>query len=236
MPINWVVVLLVTAVIKHKKPAGKRFLIAGFITLYLFSIPLLFKGFTRLWDVDTAPTANNQKYSCVIVLGGFSGDDGKGGGRFTWAADRFITGAQQVTTGKAGRILIAGGNGSLIPGEYREAPWAKQQLIALGIADSLILTEGNSRNTIENAVFTKAILDSNKIKPPYLLVTSAFHMRRAKMIFNKKGMDVLPLSCSYLTNNRVFDFADVLPQADVFANWSFYIKELAGYITNYLSA
>lgn len=236
LPFNWVVVLLVMAVIKRKKPAGKKFFVAGLVTLYLFSIPLLFKGFTRLWDVDSAPIASHQKYSCVIVLGGFSGDDGKGDGRFTWAADRFITGAQQVTTGKATRILITGGNGSLMPEAYREAPWAKQQLKALGIADSLILTEGNSRNTTENVVFSKVILDSNKLRPPYLLVTSAFHMRRAKMIFNKKGMGVVPLSCSYLTNNRVFSLTDILPQADVLANWAFYTKELAGYITNYFSA
>ncbi len=61
-------------------------------------------------------------------------------------------------------------------------------------------------------------------------------MRRAKMIFNKKGMEVVPLSCSYLTNNRVFNLTDILPQADVLANWAFYTKELAGYITNYFSA
>ncbi len=234
VPINWVLLLFVMAAVKFNKPNGRRYLITAIIFLYLFSIPLLLKCFTRLWDVETTVNnAGSRKYSCVIVLGGFSGSDSKGNGRFTWAADRFIIGAQQVTSGKALHILITGGDGSLVTDGFREAPWAKQQLKKLGIADSLILTESKSRNTLENAGFTKAMLDSNKLKPPYLLVTSAFHMRRAKMIFNKKGMDVVPYSCSYLINSHVFELTDLLPQAAILSNWSFYTKEMVGYVANY---
>lgn len=234
VPINWVLVLFVMAAIKFHKPSWRRYLFAAITLLYVFSIPLLLKGFTRLWDVETTVnTTESQKYSCVIVLGGFSGSDSRGNGRFTWAADRFIIGAQQVTSGKASHILISGGDGSLVTDGFREAEWAKQELKKLGIADSVILTESRSRNTLENAAFTKAILDSNKLEPPYLLVTSAFHMRRAKMIFNKKGMDVVPYSCSYLINNHVFELTDMLPHAAILSNWSFYTKEMVGYVANY---
>lgn len=234
VPLNWVFVLFIIAFIKRRKPIGRRFAFAGVIVLYIFTIPLLFKGFARLWDVDSAPSKNsNKKYSCVIVLGGFAGSDANGNGRFTWAADRFITGMQRVKTGKAANILISGGNGSLIPGGFREARWAKQQLLQLGVADSLILTEDRSRNTLENAEFSKVVLDSNRLKPPYLLVTSAFHMRRAKMIFNKKGLNVVAVSCSYLIGNDSYHVTDLLPQADVIGNWDFYTKEVVGYMVNY---
>lgn len=236
LPVNWILALLVAAFIKRNKPGGRSYLIAAIAVFYLLTIPLPFKGITRLWDVEPSYNINGKKYSCVIVLGGFSGTDGQGHGRFTWAADRFIIGAQQVKTGNAAHILITGGNGSLIPGAFKEASWVKQQLRSLGIPDSLILTESNSRNTLENAAFTKAILDSNGLKPPYLLVTSAFHMRRAKMIFNKKGMEVEPYSCSYVTNNRVFDLTDFLPQADILSHWGLYTKEVFGYIANYYFA
>jgi|SRR5215217_787112 len=234
VPVNWVLVLFVVAAVKFNKPNGRRYLIAAITLFYLFSVPLLLKGFTRLWDVKaTVSKADDRHYSCVIVLGGFSGSDGQGGGRFTWAADRFIIGAQQVASGKASHILISGGDGSLVTDGFREAPWAKQELKNLGIADSVILTESKSRNTLENATFTKAILNSNQLRPPYLLVTSAFHMRRAKMIFNKMGIEVVPYSCSYLTNNHVFELTDVLPHAGILSNWSFYTKELVGYVANY---
>ena len=236
LPINWVLALLIIAVFKHEKVKRGRYFIAGLILLYVFTTPVLFKVCTRMWDVKPNKGIDSIKYSCVIVLGGFSGPDGHNGGRFNWAADRFINGAQLLTTGKARRILITGGNGRLVPGTYRESTWAKLQLHKLGIADSLILTEANSRNTLENAKFSKQILKANNLQPPYLLVTSAFHMRRAAMIFNRKGMAVMPYPCSYLIDDSKFYFTDVWPQADVLWRWEFYLKEIVGYAANYFSA
>jgi len=235
LPLNWAFVLLLMAVFKRDKAKRRRYVIAGVTLLYILAAPILFKGFTRLWDVKHNEGGGNTKYSCVIVLGGFSGPDGHNGGRFSWAADRFINGAQLLTTGKAKCILFTGGNGSLAPGAYREAPWAKLQLQKLGIADSLILTESSSRNTVENAGFSKEILRANNLQPPYLLVTSAFHMRRAVMIFNRKGMDVRPYPCSYLTDDGSFYFTDLLPQAEILSHWELYLKEVAGYAVNYFA-
>ncbi len=132
--------------------------------------------------------------------------------------------------------MITGGNGNLIPGAFREATWARGELHKLGIPDSLILTESNSRNTDENATFSKKVLAANRLKPPYLLVTSAFHMRRSKMIFNKKGIEVIPYSCGYFTDYNRTTFNDLFPQADVLMYWELYLKEVVGYATNYFTA
>jgi len=236
VPLNWVLALLIVAVLKRDKVKRRAYIIAGITLLYVFSAPFLFKGFTRLWDIKPGVTkVDTTKYSCVIVLGGFSSEGIEGSGQFNRASDRFITATLLLTTNKARRILITGGNGDLVPGAYREAPWAKLQLQKLGIADSLILIEGNSRNTVENAVFSKRILLTNKLKPPYLLVTSASHMRRAVMIFEKKGIDVVPHPCNYLTNNKHFKLIDVVPQADVLSSWEVYLKEVVGYAVNSFS-
>ncbi len=237
LPFNWILALLVIAAFKQDKVKRRRYILAGLSIAYVFSAPVFFKGFTRIWDVKTkAVNAYTKKYSCVIVLGGFSGPDSKGAGRFTWTADRFINGALLLKEGKAEHILITGGNGDLSPGSFREAPWAGLQLKKLGIADSLILIEGNSRNTLENAEFSKKMLAARNLKPPYLLVTSAFHMRRAAMIFQHNGMDVEPYSCSYMTDNSEFGLNDLTPQADILSHWGFYIKEIVGYAVNYFSS
>ena len=238
VPLNWVLALFIIAVFfKQNQIKRRRLLIAGLTLLYVFSTPLFFKGFTRIWDVKADQVkADSTKYSCVIVLGGFSGAGIHGGGQFNRASDRFITATLLLSTGKARRILVSGGNGELVPGAYSEAPWAKLQLQKLGIADSLILVEGKSRNTVENAEFSKKILQANNLKPPYLLVTSAFHMRRAVMIFNKKGLDVVPHPCNYLTNSTQFNLIDIVPQADVLSSWEIYLKEAVGYVVNYFSA
>lgn len=237
VPLNWVLALFIIAIFKHDEVKRRRYIIAGLTLLYVFTTPFLFKGFTRLWDIKPEVSkADTTKYSCVIVLGGFSGSYGHNDGHFNQAADRFIYGAQLLITGKAKRILITGGNGSLIPGAYREATWAKLQLKKLGISDSLILTEANSRNTLENAEFSKKVLQAHNLKPPYLLVTSASHMRRAVMIFNKKGMAVIPYSSGYLTDNSHIVLTDLLPQADVLSRWEFYLKEVVGYVVNFYIA
>ncbi len=237
IPLNWVLVIFTVAVFKSDKAKRRRYLLAGLILLYFFTNPLIFKGFTRLWDVKTGVAkTDTTKYSCVIVLGGFAGQYGSDSGRFNGAGDRFISGAQLLTTGKAKRILITSGNGNLIPGAFGEASWTRGELRKLGIADSLILTESDSRNTAENAEFSKKVLVANNLKPPYLLVTSAFHMRRALMIFNKKGLAVVPYSCNYLTDNTRFKVTDIFPQADILSYWDLYIKEVVGYITNYFTA
>lgn len=233
VPFYWFLLLLALAAFNRNKSRQRRFFIIAVSVLYLFSIPAPFKGFTKLWDVKPTPQKNLPKHSCVIVLGGFSGAGGEDGGRFNWAADRFITGVQLLKTGKAQHILISGGNGSLSPGNFREALWVNLQLKKIGIADSLILIESNSRNTLENAAFSKQLLIKHNLKPPYVLVTSAFHMRRAKMIFDKNGIAVAPYSCTYLTDNTHLYFSDFIPQADILANWELYLKEVVGYIVNY---
>ena len=236
VPFNWVLALLVIAIFKRSHISRRRYLIAALIMVYIFSIPLLFKGFTRIWDIKTDPLKTDGiKYSAVIVLGGFAGEGNVDGGQFNRASDRFITGLMLLKTGKARQILITGGNGSLAPDAFREGPWVGTQLKKLGIADSLILIEGNSRNTLENAEFSKKMLLANKLQPPYLLVTSAFHMRRAAMIFNKKGMRVIPQSSNYLTDNNHFNVIDIIPAADTLSSWELYLKEMVGYVINYFS-
>ncbi|MCC8427115.1 YdcF family protein [Mucilaginibacter sp. UR6-11] len=188
----------------------------------------------RIWDIKAYPVNNNRKYSCVIVLGGFSSGGGADGGHFNNSADRFIQGVKLLQTNQASHILISGGNGQLVPGEFKEAAWVKTQLLKLNIPDSLILVESNSKNTIENARFSKVLLKKVKLPPPYLLVTSAFHMRRASMIFRKAGVDIVPYPCNYFHTWNGLGLMDFLPDAGTLSNWEFYTKELVGYMVNYL--
>jgi len=88
------------------------------------------------------------------------------------------------------RILFSGGSSALIGGDA-EAKFAAQVLESLGIARSRIILEDRSRNTLENAVFSKAIVQP-KPGERWLLVTSAYHMPRAIGVFRKAGFAVEP--------------------------------------------
>lgn len=203
---------------------------AAVALLVLFTNQFLFNQFARSWDI--APyKPDNKKYSCAILLGGFSIAANENEGYFSIAADRFLQSIKLLSTKQTTHLLITGGNGNLVAGTFREAPWAKKKLLEFNIPDSVILIDGASRNTLENAKFSKAILEKSKLAPPYLLVTSAFHMRRSLMIFKKAGIAVVPYPANYVTNSEVTP-GDFIPTAEALYLWSFYIKEVVGYVAN----
>jgi uncharacterized SAM-binding protein YcdF (DUF218 family) len=89
------------------------------------------------------------------------------------------------------RIVFTGGNPRLIGTGTPEAVYAVQLLESFGIPRERITAEDRSRNTEENAAFTKALV---KPKPGerWLLVTSALHMPRAVGVFRQAGFPVEP--------------------------------------------
>lgn len=203
--------------------------------LIVFSNPFLFYLFTKNWDIDPATLAKGKVYSAVIVLGGFSGEDRNGNGFFNEQATRFVKGLELHEQGDASHILISSGNGSLQPGSFREATWVKGELKKFNLPDSTILIEQESRNTFENATFSKKLLTQKHLLPPYLLVTSAWHMRRAQYIFKKEGLDVMSCSSGLSTSNKKFIPDDYfMPDAVVLAGWNQYFKEAVGLIIAHL--
>ena len=234
LPLTWIIVLLCISLFGKNKKYKYRSLLAAFILLIIFTNPVLFYKYANTWDIPPYKP-NSQLYSCVIVLGGFSNSDGMGDGYFNSSADRFLQGVKLVTNHKASHILITGGNGNLISGGFREGLWVQRQLRQFAVPDSVVLIESNSRNTIENARFTKQLLKQSNLPPPYLLVTSAYHMRRSLMIFKNMGVDVVPYPANYIVRNYHINAVDLIPAAEMLGAWNGYIKELVGYAANSFS-
>lgn len=231
-PISWLAGLLIAALITKKAGLRKRLLIISVVVLWIFSNPFFLDEFAKQWDISSGPIKPDATYSCAIVLGGFSSGDDAGNGYFNGAADRFIQGLKLKTTGKVSHLLISGGNGNLVPGKFREAAWVKTQLKEFNVPDSAILIESNSRNTIENAAYSRDLLQRSHLQPPYLLVTSAFHMRRSLGIFKHAKIDVIPYTCDYDAGRADFSFTRLFPDAATLSEWNVYIKEVIGITVN----
>jgi uncharacterized SAM-binding protein YcdF (DUF218 family) len=168
-------------------------------------------------------------YSCGIVLGGFASTDANENGYFNATADRFIQAVKLFKLGNIKHILICGGNGKKVKKNFREAAWVKGELTAMGIPDSVIFFEDRSNNTFDNAFYAKQILDSVKLNPPYLLITSAHHIPRASLLFNNAGVVTVPFPCNYNSGRGSFSFSSLLPKLTVLSGWNPYLKEAAGY-------
>ena len=98
------------------------------------------------------------------------------------APDRIIAAAALAHRYPNARIVFSGGSANLISNDAREADFAGAVFESLGIAKSRLIMERGSRNTLENAQFSKALV-APKDGERWLLVTSAFHMPRSVGLF-----------------------------------------------------
>ena len=128
----------------------------------------------------------------IIVLGGPLDADlsaAHGVPVISGAADRIVGGATLAHRYPSARLVYTGGSPNLLHNDAKEADYATALLQGLGIPKSRLTMERQSRNTRENAEFTKEIV---KPKPGerWLLVTSAYHMPRSIGLFRKAGFPV----------------------------------------------
>lgn len=89
------------------------------------------------------------------------------------------------------QLVFTGGNGSISEQEFKAADMARILFDQLGLAERAIIYEGESRNTYENALNSKALV-APIAEENWLLVTSAFHMPRSVGIFCAQQWPVQP--------------------------------------------
>nr|WP_281502996.1 YdcF family protein [Ancylobacter crimeensis] len=119
---------------------------------------------------------------------------------FSGAGERIMALSLLARTYPQARLVFSGGSARLAmppPGE-READVVKRTLPWLGIPVDRVALEGRSRNTRENALFTKDLMQP-KPGERWLLVTSAVHMPRAVGCFRAAGFPVEAFPVDYQT-------------------------------------
>ncbi len=229
-PSFWIIALLVWSFFT-KKERRKRILRVIVLCLFIvFSNPLLLNVLVRAWQAEPVQLAPGKTYSAAIHLGGISMTDQERRMFFGPFADRFIQATKLYHIGAVQNIVVTGGSPGVF-GKKRipEANQLRQQLLKQGIPDSCIIVENKAWNTFENAINTKHLLDSLKLKPPYVLVTSAMHVPRAEAVFKKAGVDVIPYPSAYTQIKQKFSFNALIPSLDVLTEWNFFLKEVIGF-------
>jgi uncharacterized SAM-binding protein YcdF (DUF218 family) len=178
------------------------FAICGFSPLGNWLLYPLEQRFPPWDDTRGAPDG-------IIVLGGGIESDvsaGRGVAAFTGSAGRIIAAAALAHRYPNARIVYSGGNANLISNDAaKEADYALVVFESLGISKDRVVSERASRNTFENAEFSKR-LAAPKNGQRWLLLTSAYHMPRSVGIFRKIGFDVEP----YPADWRVAGTSDLL--------------------------
>lgn len=181
----------------------------------------------------TKPLAEYPEVDLIVILGGslsvkmtepFILEENSG--------SRLVPGLQLFRLGKAKQLLVSGGNPYVRQDGVRrsEADDMGTFLESLGVPKEVIIKEGRSRNTEENAKEVAKEIEGQGWEK-ILLVTSAFHMRRAEMLFRKAGVEVIPVPVArkgMLDPRKWYLF--LIPSSAALEMSGLAIKEHLGYI------
>ncbi len=198
--------------------------------LWALSVPpgadLLTRGLEAPYGALAAPRGD-----VIVLLGG-----GVGGG----APDLSGTGAPSAETwvriGTAVRlqrtlgvpVIVSGG--TVFPGKSAEAPVIARILVDLGVPAGQVIPEAGSRDTRENARYTAEIARRAAYRNP-VLVTSAYHMRRAVASFRRAGLEVSPCPVGFQTwPGKRYGPEDFLPDGASLRRSSVAAREYAALI------
>jgi uncharacterized SAM-binding protein YcdF (DUF218 family) len=186
--------------------AGRKLVIASIVLLAICGfLPLgnmllvpLEQRFPPWDDTRGAPDG-------IVVLGGSIDPElsaAHGVTVFKGSVDRIIAAAALAHRYPNTRIVFSGGSANLVSDDSaKEADYAVSVFERLGVAKNRLTVERRSRNTQENAEFSKALV-SPKAGERWLLVTSAYHMPRSVGVFRKAGFAVEAYPADWRTGGR----------------------------------
>lgn len=219
LPPGLFIILLIIFTIYLARINFKLSLMLGILTLIFY---LMCTGFvaerTMGWleQKYSPPNFDELNKADVIIMlgGGAIGDSQDVDGEGTLCAspaNRLLT-AVRLQKNLNLPVLLSGGQ--VYSDSGAEALIALRILQTLGVPPEKILIEGKSVNTTQNAIFSAQILREKNFHKP-ILVTSAFHMRRAVLNFNQQGFEVIPCPTDFLVaRTPKFHYTKIRPQAE----------------------
>jgi len=189
--------LALLALFFHRVRLAALALLLGLGWLYLCSTSVFADYLMGTLEDGYPPKALSvvEPADAIVLLGGaIRGDVHLGTlGDLNQQADRLVHAVSLYKAGKSPLLVVTGGGPS---GARTEAQIMYELLQVMGVPAGAIVQEGKSRDTYQNAVYTAQMLKELGIRR-ILLVTSAFHMRRAQALFVAQGLEVVPAPTDY---------------------------------------
>lgn len=236
-PLFWVLALLIAAIRSSSERRKSKLLLATMALFVVAHNDFLSMQVMGWWEIAATPYASiSRPYEVVIVLGGVTDMQREPRDRthLNGEADRLVQAVDLYKRGLVRHILVTGGSGSVFDLPQTEAEVSRNLLLTLGVPDTAIWIEEKSRNTHENALYTKALLQSRGVdmSAPQLLVTSAFHMRRSLACFEKEGLkvDSFATSMRYYEQRWYNPAIYLVPTYFATQRWDALIHEWVGFV------
>jgi uncharacterized SAM-binding protein YcdF (DUF218 family) len=208
-PMVWFFALMIWGLRTKDERKKKKLFITALVLIYVCCNSFFVDELARAWEPVTPDYyLSEEKYDVAIILGGIGSiDERQQRLDFTFSSDRLWQTLELYHRGRVKQIMFTGGSGSIRYPDHKEGFYVKKYLTTIHVPDSALIIENESKNTYENAVNSKKILDSLQFKGSILLVTSAFHMPRALACFKKAGYtNLTPYLTNRISGPRRFDW------------------------------
>ena len=229
LPLGGSLILIVWGLARRRKYLGW----AGAGLLLLSTNPLVGNFFMRSAEnwAERRPVAQVSTTDAIVVLSA---------GRIVapgpervseWGdGDRFFSGVELFRAGKAPLLVFTGGALASEPMAPLEGSVLAVAAVELGVpAERIVVTAKVANTSDEAAVVGRLLHDRGLITPRVLLVTSAFHMSRARQLFEDKGLFVEPFPVDFrVSHERRLSPLDFLPDIGALAYTQTALRELYG--------
>jgi len=209
---------------------SKKISLTGIAILIIFSVPIVSNKLLAYLESDyelIKPSKVESADAIVVLSGMVSTIKTKDGLEYEWGSgvDRFFTGIDLFNLNKAPTLIFTGGKLPWSIG-VPEGEFLKKEAIKLGVPKKNILITENVENTDQEAKAIKKLLSSDN--PKVILVTSAFHMPRAQLVFEAAGVNVIPSPVDFIIGAGKLTFMNFIPSASSFEDTSFFVREMIG--------
>ena len=222
--------LLPAWLLVRRRPALVRWLIAVcVISVLILGMPVVSTLLTRVVEVESAAPRFGSAHA-IVILGG--------GRRLTFDAAGVtvidavpspftlerIHGGARLARQTGLPVLVSSGKPDGF--DPTEAEVMREVLVRdFGVISKWV--EDASRNTVENAEFTARILIPQRVER-IILVTSAFHMRRSRLAFERAGFVVLAAPINPISYSPLWRAGDLVPNAPALLRSYYAFNEMGG--------
>jgi uncharacterized SAM-binding protein YcdF (DUF218 family) len=226
LPIMLVIIVILIGLVKNKK----KLIYIAIGVLYIISTPIFSNNFFKLVESSEyrKPISAIDSADAIVVLSGMLEiNEVRDSAYVEWGdPDRFFDGIALFKAGKAQKLIFTGGKMPWDKTKKTEGDVLKEYAISNGIPSENILVTKNVENTAEEAVAVRGLMSPSK---RIILVTSAYHMYRAQLLFEKQGFEVIPYNVDFkVGGNSIITILDFLPNVGNLQLTETGVRELLG--------
>ena len=208
--------------------------VTSLVVLYLASTPLVARWVAESLERQNPPVdpVTMPVADAIVVLGGSMyatvGPDGTTLLYARHASDRFETAMQAFSAGRA-PIIAFGGGGTGVPGTPTEGEWNRARAIARGAPADRAIAGPVALYTSDESEGIARVLRERGVKR-ITLCSSAVHLPRARMNYEKLGFEVTPLPSDFATRGAAEDWswALLIPRGMALSQVDAGVKEWMG--------